>query len=101
MKPGLRAGIEHEKRFVVPESKLVPALYPESPEFSEMPRVLVTGFLVGLLEWACIEALKPRTRLRFEVQAHDGVELISRGTHERCVIDSVRFDAKIKMKLAA
>jgi fluoroacetyl-CoA thioesterase len=138
MKPSLREGIEHELRFVVPESKTVPALYPESPEFREMPRVLATGFLVGLLEWACIEALKPYLdwpreqtvgtqidvshsaatppglevtakarlvemqgrRLVFELEAHDGVDLISRGTHERVVIDSGRFDAKIKMKLA-
>jgi fluoroacetyl-CoA thioesterase len=104
-----------------------------------MPRVLATGFLVGLLEWACIKALKPHLdwpreqtvgthidvshsaatppglevtvkarlvevqgrRLRFELEAYDGVDLISRGTHERCVIDSAGFDAKIKMKLAA
>ena len=27
--------------------------------FREMPEVLATGFMVGLLEWACIEALAP------------------------------------------
>lgn len=139
MRPDLRAGIEHELRFVVPESKTVPALYPESPEFREMPRVFATGFLVGLLEWACIEALKPYLdwpreqtvgihidvshsaatppglevtvkarlvevqgrRLRFELEAHDGCDVISRGRHERCVIDGARFREKVKMKLAA
>jgi fluoroacetyl-CoA thioesterase len=139
MRPTLRAGIEHELRFVVPESKTVPALYPESAEFREMPRVFATGFLVGLLEWACIEALKPHLdwpreqtvgthidvshgaatppglevvvkarlvlvrgrRLGFELQAHDGVDVISTGTHERFVIDRARFGEKVRMKRAA
>jgi fluoroacetyl-CoA thioesterase len=43
----------------VPETKTVPYLYPESPEFQQMPRVLATGFMVGLFEWACIQALNP------------------------------------------
>jgi len=34
-------------------------LYPESAEFQEMPNVFATGFLVGLVEWACIQAVKP------------------------------------------
>ena len=55
MKPGL----EYELRFRVPETKTVPALYPEAPEFQAMPRVFATGYLVGLLEWACILAIKP------------------------------------------
>jgi fluoroacetyl-CoA thioesterase len=37
----------------------VPALYPESPEFREMPEVFATGFMVGFLEWACIQAINP------------------------------------------
>ena len=34
-------------------------LYPESALFQDMPHVLATGYLVGLLEWACIEAIRP------------------------------------------
>lgn len=37
-------------------------------------------------------------RLRFEVEAHDGVDLISRGEHERFIIDRERFDGKIEGK---
>src|SRR5262249_39437657 len=59
MKTSLLAGIEHELRFVVPLAKTVPALYPESPEFRQMPEVFATGFLVGLLEWACIRCVNP------------------------------------------
>ena len=59
MNERLKPGIVYEHRFVVPESKTVPALYPESDEFLAMPKVFATGFLVGFLEWACIMALKP------------------------------------------
>ena len=59
MKDSLQPGIRHTHRFEVPDSKTVPALYPESAEFVAMPEVFATGFLVGFLEWACILALKP------------------------------------------
>ena len=136
MKPSLQPGIEYSFRFRVPESKTVPALYPESPEFQEMPLVFATGFLVGFLEWACILAIKPhldwpaeqtvgthinvsheaatpvglevtgkvrliqvdRKRLVFEVEAHDGVDLIARGTHERFIIDKTKFVVKANQK---
>ena len=129
MSPDLKPGLRHVHRFVVPPSKTVPNLYPESPEFTAMPEVFATGFLVGLLEWACIKAIEPyldwpremtlgthvdvsheaptppgRTvtatvellevsgrRLLFAVEAHDGVAVISRGTHQRHVIVRDRF----------
>ena len=59
MKDTLKVGLTHEFRFTVPESKIVPALLPESPEFQLMPRVLATGFMVGLIEWTCIQAGNP------------------------------------------
>ena len=59
MKDTLRPGLTHEFRFRVPETKTVPHLYPEAQEFQVMPRVLATGFMVGLLEWACIQAINP------------------------------------------
>jgi fluoroacetyl-CoA thioesterase len=139
MKDSLKPGIRYEHRFVVPPSKTVPALYPESPEFVAMPEVFATGFLVGFLEWACIKAVNPHLdwpreqtvgthidvsheaatppglevtatvelvevdgrRLVFSVAAHDGVDLISRGRHERFIIDKQRFDARIGDKRKA
>ena len=136
MKPGLQPGVNREFRFVVPASKTVPALYPEAAEFSRMPAVFATGFLVGLLEWTCMQALRPwldepaeltlgthidvshcaatppgrevtvqatlvevrGRRLRFEVEAHDGVELISRGHHARAVVDRARFLERVAGK---
>jgi fluoroacetyl-CoA thioesterase len=59
MKDSLRPGLTFEFKFKVPENKTVPHLYPESPEFQVMPRVLATGFMVGLFEWACIQAINP------------------------------------------
>lgn len=101
-----------------------------------MPEVFATGFLVGLLEWACIKAIKPYLdwpeeqsvgthinvsheaatppghevtvmvelievhdrRLVFSVEAHDEVDLISRGRHERVVINKEMFDARLISK---
>jgi fluoroacetyl-CoA thioesterase len=59
VRDGLCPGIEHELRLVVPVTKTVPHLYPESERFREMPEVFATGFMVGLVEWACIEAIAP------------------------------------------
>ena len=138
MKDTLKPGITSEFTFRLPGTKTVPALYPEAAEFREMPEVFATGFLVGFLEWACIQAVNPHLdwpreqtvgthidishvaatpagfdvtakvklievagrRLVFEVEAHDGVELISKGKHERFIINKDKFDAKMKEKLA-
>lgn len=59
MKGSLQPGLMLEFKFKIPESKTVPFLYPESPEFQVMPKVLATGFMVGLFEWACIKAINP------------------------------------------
>lgn len=59
LKDTLKPGIEHQLSFHLPDTKTVPALYPESAAFQEMPGVFATGFMVGFLEWACIEAIKP------------------------------------------
>ncbi len=137
MRSSLRAGLQHEFRYLVPDSKTVPHLYPESEQFREMPAVFATGFMVGLLEWACIDAIRPHLdpgeqsvgtdvrfshlaatppgltvtvnvalekvegrRLTFSVRAHDGVDLISEGTHERVLIDPKRFMQRVEEKAA-
>jgi fluoroacetyl-CoA thioesterase len=75
MKDSLTEGLTFEFRFTVPENKTVPYLYPESPEFQEMPRVLATGFMVGLFEWACIQALNPHLDWPREQTVGIGVQL--------------------------
>ena len=59
MKESLQPGLSFEFRFQVPETRTVPYLLPESPEFQLMPNVLASGFMVGLIEWACIQAVNP------------------------------------------
>jgi fluoroacetyl-CoA thioesterase len=41
-----------------------------------------------------------RRRLVFDIEAHDGVDRIARGRHERFVIDKAKFDAKLQDKIA-
>lgn len=59
MKPSLKPGIAHVLRYTVAESKTVPRLYPESDIIRNMPPVFATGFMIGLMEWACTEAIRP------------------------------------------
>ena len=136
MKDTLQAGLEYELRFRVPDTKTVPALYPESSEFQVMPRVFATGYMVGLIEWACIQAVNPHIdwpteqtvgirinvnhtaatppglevrarvklvevdgkRLVFETELNDSVDIISKGIHERFIINAEKFNHKIKQK---
>jgi fluoroacetyl-CoA thioesterase len=48
---------------------------------------------------ARLEAVEGR-RLVFRVAAHDGVDTITEGRHERHVIDAARFEAKLAAKAA-
>ena len=42
-----------------------------------------------------------RRRLVFEIEAHDGVDRIAKGRHERFIIDKAKFDAKLESKKTA
>jgi fluoroacetyl-CoA thioesterase len=55
MSQTLEAGMTFEFSYRVPAQKTVPHLFPEFPEGGQMPEVLATGFLVGLMEFACIK----------------------------------------------
>jgi fluoroacetyl-CoA thioesterase len=135
MKATLQAGAKTQLVFTVPAEKTVPNLYPESSDFRAMPGVFATGFMVGLMEWACLEILKPHLdagegslgihvnvshgaatvpgqtvtvdaectavngrRVAFKVSAHDGVEVIGAGSHERMVVPWGRFIARVNEK---
>lgn len=134
----LQPGLEFTHRYTIPTDKTVPGLYPEASEFTVMPKVFATGFMVGLMEWACILAIKPYVdwpheqsvgisinvnhiaatppgfevtvkvtlvqvegkKLTFAIEAHDDVDLISKGTHERFIIDKEKFDQRLAKKIA-
>ena len=139
MRQTLCAGLEGTYRYKVPASKTVPRIYEDAPDFQLMPEVLATGFMVALVEWACIELIKPHLdwpreqtlgthvdlshlaatppgltvsvstrvesvegrKLVFRVSAHDGIDTITEGRHERHVIEAERFLRKLAPKAAA
>jgi len=54
----------------------------------------------GLEVTATVELIEvDGKRLVFSVEAHDGVDVISKGRHERFIINKERFDAKLADKL--
>jgi fluoroacetyl-CoA thioesterase len=59
MSQTLEAGMTFEFSYRVPAQKTVPHLFPEFSEAGQMPEVLATGFLVGLMEFACIKFINP------------------------------------------
>ena len=59
MKPSLTTGLKHSFSFTIPDTKTVPNLYPEAPHLRAMPEVFATGFMVGLMEWTCMQLLEP------------------------------------------
>jgi len=59
MKESLQHGLTFTHRYQVPMEKTVPYVFQESELFQEMPPVFATAFMVGLMEWACMEALRP------------------------------------------
>jgi fluoroacetyl-CoA thioesterase len=139
MSPELRPGVRFAWRYTVPARATVPQLYNDTAFCLDMPDVLATGYMVGMMELACVHGMMPYMdwpneqslgtmvnfvhfaptppgmtlriegevievegrRVKFKVEAWDDVERICEGTHERFVIDPVRFDAKVAQKKAA
>lgn len=137
MKSSPKVGDTVTFAYLVPDTKTVPHLYPEAPEFGTMPGVFATGYMVGLMEWTCMKLIQPHldagegslgvhidvnhaaatlpgqtvtveakctgvtSRLiAFEVVAHDGIDIIGKGRHERMVVPWDRFEAKVNEKAA-
>jgi fluoroacetyl-CoA thioesterase len=135
MKSTLQRGLTHTFRYRVPKEKTVPYLYPEVAEFQSMPVVFATGFMVGLMEWTCMQLLAPHldpgegslgvhidvshtaatppgltvtvdaeciavdgSRVTFGVKAHDGVDAIGEGRHQRFVVAWDKFNARLADK---
>lgn len=38
-------------------------------------------------------------KLTFAISAHDGIDTITEGTHERIIVDAARFNDKLKQKI--
>jgi len=137
VKPTLKPGLKHSFSYTVPVTKTVPHLYQEAPQLQAMPEVFATGFMVGLMEWTCVQLLEPHLddgegslgvhidvshkaatppgftvtveaecievrgpRARFKVTAHDGVDEIGAGLHERFIVGWDRFERGVASKQA-
>ena len=135
MKDTLSPGLKHSFAYKVPVTKTVPHLYKESPELQAMPEVFATAFMIGLMEWTCVQLLEPHLdegegsvgvhvdvshtaatppgltvtveaecievrgpRAKFKLRAHDGVDEISTGTHDRFIVAWNRFDRGLAPK---
>jgi fluoroacetyl-CoA thioesterase len=93
MKDSLKPGLEYELRYRVPESKTVPYLYPEAPEFQVMPRVFATGFMVGFVEWACLLCILPHLDWPTEQSVGTHVNL----SHSAATPPGMEVRAKVKL----
>ena len=142
MSPDLKPGLAFEWTYTVPGRATVPQLYHDTGFCLDMPDVLATGYMVGMMELACVHGIMPYVdwpreqslgvhvsfshlaatppgmtlrirgevlevegrRVKFRVEAWDGVDKITEGVHERMIIDPVKFNARMadkKAKLAA
>lgn len=138
MSPDLKPGIQFEWTYVVPERATVPRLYHDTGFCLDMPDVLATGYMVGMMELACTNGIMPYVdwpreqsvgvhvnfshlaatppgmtlrirgevvevdgrRVRFRVEAWDGMDKITEGEHERMIIIAERFNSKLDEKKA-
>jgi fluoroacetyl-CoA thioesterase len=133
--PGVTVGARGQFSLTVGQGHTVPALFPESAAFQAMPQVLATGYMVGLMEWACVEQLAPFMEpgegslgthvdvshvaptpvgltvtvttevtaidgrfVWFHVRAHDGVDKVGEGRHQRAIVRWDRFVPKAMAK---
>lgn len=55
----LQAGLKFEFQYKVPHKALVPVLYDDVEMCREMPPVLATGYMAGIMECACLDAIRP------------------------------------------
>ena len=137
MRATLAPGLQHRFTFRVPSNKTVPHLYPKVAEFQVMPPVFATGFMVGLMEWTCMQLMAPHLdagegslgvhidvshtaatppglsvtvdvecvkvegrRISFTIKAHDGIDRIGEGRHQRFVVEWDKFNERLRAKAA-
>lgn len=138
MKPGLTIGATVDHRMVVTPHHTVRALFADEGAFPTMPAVFATAYMTGLMEWACVQLIKPfyedgedslgthvdfshvaptlpgqtvtvtatveaidGRKIWFTVRAHDGVDMIGEGRHQRALIVTERFNERLAAKRAA
>ncbi|MDQ1815124.1 thioesterase family protein [Massilia sp. CCM 9210] len=61
MSPDLQPGYRFEWSYTVPARATVPQLYHDTDFCLDMPDVLATGYMVGMMELACVHGIMPFT----------------------------------------
>jgi fluoroacetyl-CoA thioesterase len=59
MSPDFKPGLQFEWSYAVPARATVPQLYQDTPFCLDMPDVLATGYMVGMMELACVNGMMP------------------------------------------
>ena len=59
MRAELTPGVRFEWTYMVPARATVPQLYHDTPFCLDMPDVLATGYMVGMMELACVHGMMP------------------------------------------
>ena len=137
MKPTLAPGVSASHTYTVTAANTVPHLAMDRSTFDDIPEVLVTAYMVVMMEGAATKALKPHLdanegsvgisvnvthlaatlpgqavaataeitavegrKITFKVTAHDGLDKIGEGTHQRAIVPWDRFKAGVAAKAA-
>lgn len=58
MNPSFQPGLRFDWRYTVPARATVPQLYHDTSFCHDMPDVLATGYLVGMMELACLNGMR-------------------------------------------
>jgi fluoroacetyl-CoA thioesterase len=135
MRDTLKAGLTYSESFPVTPATTVPELPIAAAELKEMPAVLATPSMIGMMEITCTNLIKQHTdpgegslgigiwvthlaatlpgqtvkvdvevsevtgrKITFQVTAHDGVDKIGEGRHERMVVPWDKVTAGLAAK---
>lgn len=136
MKNTLKVGMEHQYTYKISENKTVPYLYPGDTHLKSMPKIFATGFMVGLIEITCMQALSKHlndgegsvgihidvshtsptppgmevevfvkvkdiegNKVTWDITARDQKDTISKGKHQRFIVNWNKFQSKLDQKL--
>jgi len=94
MRETLKAGLEGTFRYRVPDNKTVPFIYEEAQDFQSMPRVFATGFMVALVEWACVDLIKPHLDWPREQSLGTHVDL----SHLAATLPGMSIEVRVRLE---
>jgi fluoroacetyl-CoA thioesterase len=94
MKSGLEIGAAHAETLVIDESLTVPQVSPHFSSFASMPNVFATAYMVGFVEWTCVELIR-----KYYDQDEDSVGTQINMSHEAATPIGDRATAEVKLEM--